>query len=182
MTAGEKILLARIGAAHGVRGEVRVKAFTADPMALREYGPLAAGDGRLFQVERLRLAKEVVIAKFRGIDDRNAAEALNGTDLFVLRERLPAPEEEDEFYHADLLGLAAFGAAGDPLGTVVAVHNFGAGDILDIAPSRGPSILVPFTRDCVPSVDLAAGRLLVVPPVEAEDAEDGAPDGLEEAP
>jgi 16S rRNA processing protein RimM len=82
----------------------------------------------------------------RGVDDRNAAEALNGTDLFVPRDRLPAAEDEDEFYHADLIGLSAEAEDGTPLGTVVAIHNFGAGDILDIAPPRGPSLLVPFTK------------------------------------
>jgi 16S rRNA processing protein RimM len=162
------VLLARIGAAHGVRGEVRVKSFTADPMALGGYGPLSSRDGRVFLVERLRPAKEVVVAKFRGVDDRNAAEALNGTDLFVPRDRLPAAEDEDEFYHADLIGLSAEAEDGTPLGTVVAIHNFGAGDILDIAPPRGPSLLVPFTKAVVPDVDLVAGRLVVIPPPEIE--------------
>ncbi|MBA3520783.1 MAG: ribosome maturation factor RimM [Rhizobiales bacterium] len=164
---GDKILLARIGAPHGVRGEVRVKTFTADPMAIRDYGPLAAADGRLFQIERLRAATEVVVAKFRGLDDRDAAEAQNGVDLFVDRTALPAPEE-DEFYHADLIGLAAYDQAGDLLGTVVAVHDFGAGDILDITPPRGPSLLTPFTKAAVPFVDLTAGRLVVAPLLEVE--------------
>jgi 16S rRNA processing protein RimM len=165
--ATEPILLARIGAAHGVRGEVRVKSFAAEPQALAGYGPLAAADGRLFHIERLRPAKEVVVVKFRGVDTRDAAEALNGTDLYVARERLPEPED-DEFYYADLIGMSAVSAEGEPLGTVVAVHNFGAGDMLDIAPPRGPSLLVPFTREAVPEVDLAAQRLVVVPPPEIE--------------
>ncbi len=166
---GEQILLAVIGAAHGVRGEVRVKPFTGDPTALGEYGPLATADGRIFHVERLRPAKEVVVAKFRGIDDRNAAEALNGTELYVLRDRLPPTEDEDEFYHADLLGIEAFGETGEHLGTVVAVHDFGAGDILEVTPARGPSLLVPFTTAAVPAVDIAARRLVVVPLPDAED-------------
>lgn len=175
MAKGENILLARIGAAHGVRGEVRVKAFTADPLSLAEYSPLAAGDGRKFHVERLRPAKEVVVAKFRGIDSRDAAEALNGTDLYVSRDRLPATDADDEFYQADLIGLEAFSEAGVLLGAVIAVQNFGAGDILEIAPGRGPSLLVPFTRQAVPSVDIGAGRLVAVPPPDAEDDDEDDP-------
>lgn len=175
---GEMVLLARIGAAHGVRGEVRVKSFTAIPTALGEYGPLTARDGRTFVVERLRPAKEVVVAKFRGIDDRGTAEALNGTDLYVPRQRLPA-EEEDEYYHSDLIGLAAATEAGEPLGTVVAVHDFGAGDILEIAPSRGPTLMLPFTREAVPAIDLAARSLIAVPPPDVE-ADEDEPNNLEE--
>lgn len=162
------ILVARIGATHGVRGEVRIKAFTADPLALKAYGPLSAADGRTFSLERLRPAKEVVVAKLSGVDTHEAAEALNGTELFVDRAALPGAEE-DEFYHADLIGLPAEGVAGEILGTIVAVHNFGAGDFFEIAPSRGPSLLVPFTKESVPIVDLDNGKLVVVPPVEAAD-------------
>jgi 16S rRNA processing protein RimM len=165
---GQAVLLATIGAPHGVRGEVRVKSFTADPMSLGHYGPLAAADGRRFEIERLRPAKQVVIAKFHGIDDRNAAEALNGTELYVDREALPEADD-DEFYHADLIGLAALSEAGDALGTIVAIHDFGAGAILEIAPARGPSLLVPFTRGAVPVVDMAGGRVIVSPPVASED-------------
>jgi 16S rRNA processing protein RimM len=157
---GHAVLLATIGAPHGVRGEVRVKSFTAEPMSLGDYGPLAAADGRRFDIERLRPAKQVVIAKFRGIDDRDSAEALNGTELYVDREALPAAGE-DEFYHADLIGLTALREAGEALGTIVAIHDFGAGDILEIAPARGPSLLVPFTRAAVPHVDMADGRVIV---------------------
>jgi 16S rRNA processing protein RimM len=163
-----RILLATIGAAHGVKGEVRVKSFTAEPIALGEYGALAGEDGRKLEIERLRPAKgDMLIAKFRGIDDRNAAEALNGVSLYVDHSVLPAAGAE-EFYHADLIGLAAFDAAGGPLGKVVAVYDFGAGDILDIAPAGGPSLLVPFTRAAVPEVDIAAGRITVIPPAEVE--------------
>lgn len=167
------ILLATIGAAHGVRGEVRVKTFTEDPLSLSEYGALRAADGREFRIERLRPAKEVVVAKFRGIDNRDSAEALKGVSLYVDREQLAPPEEEDEFYHADLIGLAAETPSGEPLGTVIAVHNFGAGDILDIAPPRGPALLVPFTKQAVPQIDVANSRIVVAPPAETgdEDAE-----------
>jgi 16S rRNA processing protein RimM len=173
---GRAVLLATIGAPHGVRGEVRVKSFTADPMSLGDYGTLTTSDGRTFEVERLRPAKQVVVAKFRGIDDRNAAEALNGTELYVDRDILPAAEE-DEFYHADLIGLAAEDETGEALGTIVAVHDFGAGDILEIAPGRGPSLLVPFTKAAVPVVDLAGGRVVVSPPAASEDE----PQSVEEA-
>jgi 16S rRNA processing protein RimM len=167
VAASDPILLATIGAPHGVRGELRVKSFAADPMALGSYGPLAAEDGRLFHVERVRPAKEVVIAKFRGVNDRSAAEALNGVSLYVERSALPAPEA-DEFYHADLIGLAAVSDNGEPLGTIVAIHDFGAGDILEITPQLGPRLLVPFTRETVPTVDIAAGRVVVSPPEETE--------------
>jgi 16S rRNA processing protein RimM len=170
MADKDRILLAQIGAAHGVRGEVRVKSFGADPVGLGAYGDLRSEDGRSFSIERIRPAKEVVVVKFKGVGDRNAAEALNGTRLYVDRASLPDPEEE-EFYYADLIGLAALDPDGGTLGTVTAVHDFGAGDILEIAPSRGASLLVPFTREAVPTVDLAAGRLVVILPPETEDEE-----------
>lgn len=160
-------MLATIGSPHGIRGEVRVKSFTADPTALASYGPLTAADGRVFEIERLRPAKGVVIAKFRGVDDRNAAEALNGVELSVERSALP-PAEVGEYYHADLIGLEAVDAAGKPLGRVVAVQNFGAGDILEIAPPDGVSLLIPFTNATVPDIDIAGGRLTIVPPAEIE--------------
>ena len=167
MAAPDRVLLATIGAAHGVRGEVRVKPFTADPLAIGEYKPLLAEDGRAFEIERLRPAGNVLVVKFRGVDDRTAAEALNGVALHAERAALP-PTGEDEFYHADLIGLAAVTEAGDTLGTVAAVLNFGAGDILEIAPARGPSLLVPFTRAIVPDIDIAAGRIVIVMPAETE--------------
>jgi 16S rRNA processing protein RimM len=174
MNSADPVLLAMIGAAHGVKGEVRVKSFTADPMAVGGYGHLFAKDGRRFEIEKLRPLKgDMLGAKLRGVDDRGAAEALNKVSLYVERSALPAPEE-DEFYHADLIGLAALDRAGVKLGTVVAVHNFGAGDILDIAPSRGASLLVPFTRVTVPVVDIAAGRVTVVPPAEPDEPENPA--------
>ena len=144
---------------------MRVKPFTADPLALGEYGPLLAEDGRTFEIERLRPAKNVLVVKFRGIDDRTEAEALNGVALHAERRALPAAEA-DEFYHADLIGLAAISEAGEALGKVVAVLNFGAGDILEITPARGASLLVPFTKAAVPDIDLAAGRIVVAPPAE----------------
>ena len=158
----DRICVGQIGAPHGVRGEVRIKPFTADPLALRNYGPLESEDGaRRFEVLSLRPAKEVVIARLKGVDDRDAAEALRHVRLYAARERLPPPEE-DEFYHADLLGLAAVAPDGRALGTIVAVPNFGAGDLLEIAPAAGgPSVFVPFTRAAVPEVDIAGRRVVV---------------------
>jgi 16S rRNA processing protein RimM len=160
----DRVLIARIGAAHGIKGEVRVKVYTADPQGIGAYGPLEAPDGRRFEVTSLRPAagpaSDMLVVRFKGIADRNAAEALNGIELSVPRDRLP-PAKEDEYYHADLIGLAAVALDGAELGTVIAVHNYGAGDLLEIAPKRGETLLVPFTRAVVPEVDAAAGRVVV---------------------
>ena len=166
-TPPDRVLVARIGAAHGIRGEVRVKAFTADPADIAAYGPLEAPDGRRFEVAGLRPAAgtpgDMLVVRLKGVTDRNTAEALNGLELSIPRDRLP-PADEDEYYHADLIGLAATLKDGAPLGTVIGVHNYGAGDLLEIAPRRGDTVLVPFTRAIVPVVDIAAGTLTVDPP------------------
>jgi 16S rRNA processing protein RimM len=161
----ERICVARIGAAHGLRGEVRLNSFTADPMAVTQYGVLSNADGtRGFEIESCRAAKGVLIARLKGVADRTAAEALCNVDLYVPRDRLPPPDA-DEFYHADLIGLAAVGRDGAAIGTVVAVHDFGAGDILEIAPAGGgPTLLLPFNDAVVPEIDIAGGRLVVMPP------------------
>ena len=160
-----RVCVAQIGAPHGVRGEVRLWAFTEDPMAVTRYGPLEAEDGkRVFEIATLRPARGHLVARLRGIDDRNAAERLTNIKLYVPRERLPAPAE-DEFYHADLIGLAAVSPDGADIGTIVAVQNFGAGDLLEIQPAgSGTSMFLPFTKSAVPTVDIAAGRVIVVPP------------------
>lgn len=160
-----RIAIARIGAAHGIRGEVRIKPYGDDPLALADYGPLSTKDGsKSFEILGLRPQKSVVIARLKGVNDRNAAEALNGVELFVTRDALPEPEEEDEFYHADLIGLAAVEADGAELGTIVTVPNFGAGDLLEIAPKGGRSFYIPFTREFVPEVNIAEGRVVVALP------------------
>lgn len=157
-----RIAIARIGAAHGIRGEVRIKPYGDDPLSVADYGPLFTKDGsRSFEILDIRPHKNVVIARIKGVNDRNAAEALNGVVLHVARQALPEPEDEDEFYHADLLGLAAVDVDGAELGTIVTVPNFGAGDLLEIAPQGGRSFYVPFTREFVPTVDLDAGRVVV---------------------
>lgn len=192
-TAGRRLLVARLGAAHGVRGEIRVNAFGDDPQALVGYGALATADGRSVRIRALKIVGGRLIGRLEGVADRNAAEALNGVDLYVDRERLPAPEDDDTFYHADLVGLAAETTDGRALGTVVAVPDYGAGELLEIAPPRGPTLLVPFTRAAVPVVDIAGGRVVVDPPAgllggdadeDDEDAETsgGADDGDEPAP
>jgi len=164
------ICVAEIGAPHGVRGEVRLRTFTADPMAVRDYGPLSdAAGARTFTIASLRAAKDHLIVRLAGVDSREAAEALTRLRLYVPRERLP-PAADDEFYYADLIGLAAATADGTPFGTVVAVHDFGAGDLLEIAPAAGgPTIMLPFTKEVVPEIDVAAGRIVVAPPAEAPD-------------
>jgi 16S rRNA processing protein RimM len=162
-----RVCVAQIGGAHGIRGEVKLKSFTADPMAVKDYGPLTSEDGSAsFEIEALRPARGHLVARFRGVSDRDAAERLVHLRLFVPRERLPPPAA-DEFYHVDLIGLAAVTADGTEIGTVAAVHDFGAGDILELQPrAGGPTIMVPFTEAFVPKVDLAAGRVTVVPPEE----------------
>ncbi|TIT11678.1 MAG: ribosome maturation factor RimM, partial [Mesorhizobium sp.] len=144
------VQLAVIGAAHGIKGELRVKTFTGDPLALADYGPLYAKDGRAFQIIDIRPANTVVVVRFKGVSDRNAAEALSGTELFVDRSMLPDDGEEDEFYHADLIGLEVRDETGAAIGKVVAVHNFGGGDILDITFAGRKGVLIPFTQAAVP--------------------------------
>ncbi len=166
----ERIRVARIGAAHGVRGEVRLWPFTQNPLAVKEYGPLETEDGaRKFEITSLRSGKDFLVARLAGINDRTVAETLTNLDLFVPRKRLPAIEEDDTYYHADLIGLAAVTTDGDVIGRVTAVHNFGAGDIIEIAPANGAApLMLTFTEAAVPEVDLQAKRIVVVTPGEIE--------------
>jgi 16S rRNA processing protein RimM len=145
-----------------VRGEVRVRAFTEDPAALKDFGPLQTEDGsRKLEIEAMRPAKDSLVVRFAGISDRDAAAMLRNKKLYVARARLPEPEEET-YYHTDLIGLAAVGADGTALGTVRALQNFGAGDLIEIAPADGgPSELVPFTKAYVPVVDIPGGRVVI---------------------
>jgi 16S rRNA processing protein RimM len=162
------ICVARIGAPHGVRGEVKLWTFTEDPLAVKRYGPLLTKDGtRQFEVTSAREAKGHLVATLKGIATREDAERLNGIELYVAREKLPATDE-DEYYHADLIGLTAVNAANEPLGRVIAIHNFGAGDIIEIAPPSGATMLLPFTNAVVPTVDVAAGRVVIELPDEIE--------------
>jgi len=161
----ERICVAQIGAAHGTRGEVRLWSFTADPLAVLDYGPLENEDGSVrFEIESLRPAKTHLVARLAGVNDRTAAEKLANVRLYVPRDRLPAPAD-DEFYHADLIGLAAITPDGRVLGSVVAVHDFGAGDILELRlEGARDTVMLPFTATTVPEVDVAAGRIVIDPP------------------
>ena len=163
-----QVCVARIGAPHGVRGAVKLWTFTEDPLAVKRYGPLMTKDGaRQFEVTHAREAKGHLVATLKGIATRDAAERLNGIELYIARERLPATDD-DEYYHADLIGLAAVTSANEPLGRVIAIHNFGAGDIIEIAPPQGATMLLPFTNAVVPAVDLANGRVVIELPDEIE--------------
>jgi 16S rRNA processing protein RimM len=169
MAGGGRVCLGQIGAPHGVRGEVRLRSFTADPAAITRYGPLETEDGRVLEIEALRRAKDHFVATLAGIADREAAERLTNVKLYVPRERLPKPDAPDEYYHADLIGLAAVDRSGKPLGSIVAVHNFGAGDLIELRRAEGePTELLPFDATTVPEVDLAAGRLVVELPAGRE--------------
>jgi len=162
------------GAAVGLKGEIRIKTYTEDPLAIGDYGPLLGKDGRSYEITDLREAGEVVVARIKGIADRTAAERLTNLPLYVPRQVLGQPEDEDEFFHADLIGLRAELEDGTAIGTVAALHDFGAGDVLEIRTLSGKSIDYPFTKAVVPLVDIAGGRLVVVPPVEVMGDEQGA--------
>jgi len=158
---GPRVLLGVVAAAHGIKGEVKVKTFTETPDRLGAYGPVTMEDGRLLEIAGLRATKaDEAVVRFAGISDRNTAETLKGAHLYVARTALPAPAAR-EFYHADLVGLAAEDASGNRLGTVQGVHNFGAGDVLEIAFAAGGSEFLPFIDAVVPVVDIAAGRIVV---------------------
>jgi 16S rRNA processing protein RimM len=169
-TAAKRVCVGIIAGAHGVRGAIRVKSFTAEPQDVARYGPLEDESGeRRFSLRLVGSAKGVVIARLAGIADRDRAEGLRGLRLYLARAALPATAAE-EYYHADLIGLDAALADGTPLGQVRAVHDFGAGDTLEIARPDGPPAMVPFTRAIVPIVDLAGGRLVLDPPPGLIDA------------
>jgi 16S rRNA processing protein RimM len=162
---GGQVCVGAIAGAYGVRGEVRLKSFTADPEAVASYGPLATEDGaRRFEVTLLGRVKNALRVRLSGVRTKEEADALRGTRLYVPRARLP-DLPEDEFYHADLIGLEVTDTGGAPLGRVKAVHDHGAGDLLEIlVPGARQTVLLPFTRAAVPTVDLAAGRIVADPP------------------
>ncbi|TCU16505.1 16S rRNA processing protein RimM [Rhizobium sullae] len=158
------VLMATIGGAQGIRGEVRAKAYTADPTALGDYGHLHSMDGRTFEILEVREMKNVVVVRFRGINDRNAAEALNGLELYIERDNLPDDElEEDEFFYADLEGLEALDDKGVSYGNITGVFDFGAGDLLELkGPGKRP-VLIPFSEASVLEIDLEGGTILIDP-------------------
>lgn len=168
------IFVAQVGAAHGVHGEVKITAFTGEPMALADYRDLLRQDGSpALTVLSARPTKGGIVARVKGVADRNAAEALRGLKLYILRDSLPEPDD-DEFYLADLIGLTVETADGELLGKVRAVQDFGAGDLLEIQPKAGASWWLPFTREAVPEVRLGEGKLIAAPPesVEADPREE----------
>jgi 16S rRNA processing protein RimM len=161
---GERVCVGALAGAFGVQGEVRLKSFCAEPEAIAGYGPLETEDGaRRFDVTLVRPITGAFAARLSGVATREAAEALKGTRLYAPRNRLP-PLEEDEFYHADLIGIEVRDTGGAVLGRVKAVHDHGAGDLLEIARPEGETVLLPFTRAAVPTVDLTARRIVADPP------------------
>lgn len=162
----DRVCVAKIGAAHGLRGEVRLQVFTEDAQALVAYGELESEDGaRKFRVLSLRPSKNMFIARLEGVNDRNASELLTNISLYVARAKLPVIEEDDTFYHADLIGLRVEDKSGKAFGTVSAVRNYGAGDLLEVVTQPGkPGTLVPFIEQFVPQVDLKNRRVVIDPP------------------
>ena len=159
MTA-DRVLLGVVAAPHGVRGLVRIKSFTEDPMAVAAYGPLSDESGKKeYRVEALSAARGAVLARIEGVADRTAAEALRGLRLFVERQRLPRTGER-EWYEADLIGLEAVGTDGRDWGKVIAFHDFGAGSVMEVS----GGVMLPFTNEAVPEIDVAGGKVLVDPP------------------
>lgn len=167
-----RVCVGQIVGAIGVKGELRLKPFTAEPEGVAAYGPVTAEPGGVtLELAVLRAVKDGVAARAKGITDRTSAEALKGKRLYVPRAALPAPDE-DEFYHADLIGLRAEDEAGGSIGRVAAVHNFGAGDILEIDRPGERPLLMPFTKATAPVVDVAGGRVVVTLSESAADEED----------
>ena len=164
----DRVCIGAITGVRGLRGEVRIKSFTADPEDIGAYGPVSTEDGeRSFEVHVTARAKGQIIARLDGIDDRDAAEALKGTQLYVPKSELPETGD-GVYYHADLMGLSVESPDGNSLGVVKAVHNFGAGDVIEIAgdgEGGKDGLMVPFTKSAVPEVDLEGGRIVVDPPI-----------------
>ena len=170
----KQICVARIGAAHGVRGAVKLWIFTEDPLAVLRYGPLTTKDGaHHFTVAHAREAKDHLVATLQGVTTRDDAEKLNGVELYIARDKLPVTDD-DEYYHADLIGLSAVTVTDEPIGRVIAIHNFGAGDLIEIGDKKtGLSELYPFTKAVVPTVAIKDGYIVVIPPevIELDDEE-----------
>jgi 16S rRNA processing protein RimM len=169
-----KLLMGRIGAAHGISGEVRIQSFTAEPLALKDYGPLSTDrPGLVIEIESARATTNVLVARLKGVTDRTAAEKLNGVELYVERDRLPPTDDEDDFYHSDLIGLEARLGDGSVLGKVTAIPNYGAGDLIEVRDARtGDTFLYPFTKAVVPTIRIAEGYLVIEVPIDAEPGEE----------
>jgi len=169
MSASERVRIGRIAAAHGLRGEVKIRCFTENPEDVALYRPVSDEHGRALSLSDIRPAKgPFVIARVEDVADRNAAEALVGRDLYVPQDALPPPEA-DEWYYSDLVGLAALDPKGRSLGTVVAIYDFGAGDLIEIAPPAGKPFMVPFTVACAPDINVADGTITIIPLRDADE-------------
>jgi 16S rRNA processing protein RimM len=172
--SSKRLLMGRIGAAHGIQGEVRIQSFTEDPLALGDYGPFTTNKpGLVIEIEKARGTTNMLVARLKGITDRTAAEKLNGVELYVDRDRLPPTEDEDDFYHSDLIGLDVRLGDGSVLGKVIAIPNYGASDLLEVRDERtGDTFLYPFTKAVVPTIRIDEGYLVVEVPVDAEPGEE----------
>jgi 16S rRNA processing protein RimM len=181
------VLVGEFGRAHSLKGQVRLKSYTADPKAIAAYGPLIAAGGRKISLKKnVRQAPggapDILIVQVEGVTSREAAEALNRVRLHLERDKLPPPDEEDEFLLADLIGLPVENEAGQALGTIVDVPNYGGGDLLEITPlGRGATAFLPFTKAFVPVVDIGAGRIVVAPPEDLFEPAKSAPGPEDEA-
>jgi 16S rRNA processing protein RimM len=180
------VLVGEFGRAHGLKGEVRLKSHTGDPQAIADYRPLIASDGRSISLKHVRPAPggapDLLIAIVDGVTTREASEALNRVQLYVARDKLSPPDEDDEFLLADLIGLSVENEAGEVIGTVVDVPNYGGGDLLEIAPAqKGPTAFLPFTKAFVPTVDIAGKRIVAVPPDDLFEPAKSAPEPEDEA-
>lgn len=169
-----RIFLGQIGAAHGIKGQVRITTHTQDPEAIGSYGPLETDrPGLIITLTKIRLQKNVIVAHIKGVTDRTAAEQLNGVSLFVDRSKLPEIADEDDFYHTDLIGLDARLESGVSIGKVSAILNFGAGDLIELRDTQsGDTYLYPFTKAVVPVIRIADGYLTIEVPLDAEEGEE----------
>jgi 16S rRNA processing protein RimM len=171
------VCLGVVGRPHGVKGLVRIRPFTEDPEAIAAYGPLTdRKTGRKYTVSVANVTKGMVIARIEGVEDRDQADALKGTELWVDRGALPEIEDEEAFYHHDMIGLRAVAKGGEAIGEVVGIENYGAGDLLELRTQEGRLVLVPFTRDTVPEVDIEGGRVVIEPTAGLLDEDERPPD------
>ncbi|MDG2242731.1 MAG: ribosome maturation factor RimM [Rhodospirillaceae bacterium] len=180
MSAGDtRVCLGVIVGARGLKGDVRIKSFTAEPEDVAAYGPLTTDEGSRLELKITGEAKGVVIGRIKGVEDRTKVEVLKGQNLYVARTALPETEDEDEFYHADLVGITVEDETGRECGTVSAIYDFGAGDMVDLRLEDGRTVLVPFTSAAVPKLDIAAGLMVVtasaLASAEDEPSEDDTP-------
>ncbi len=168
----KRLCLGIITGVHGIKGEVVIKSYTENPLDIKSYGPLSDEVGeRQFKISKVRMAKKGVVARLKDINDRNSAEALKGVALYIDHARLPRPDDEDEFYFTDLIGLKVVLTDGKSYGTVTALHNFGAGDLIEILAIDGKTgEIYPFDRQTIPDIDIAAGRIVFNPPEVIETA------------